>query len=121
MNLKLIDVGNESVAEVSDDGLVIKSVQDALELLATASYEQGATCVLLREQHLLPEFFELQTGLAGEILQKYTNYRMKLVIVGNFSGVQSNSLKAFILESNRGQQVAFMPTRAAALGHIASW
>jgi hypothetical protein len=121
MNLNLVEVGREKVAEVIAEGVVIGSVQDALDLLATAQFVEGATCLMLEQKNLLPEFFELKTGIAGEILQKYTNYRMKLLIVGDFAHIQSKSLKAFMLESNRGKQVAFMPDREAALAHIAAW
>ncbi len=121
MNLTLLKVGKESVAEVLEDGPIIRTAQDALDLLATVQYQEGATCLLVYENNLLPEFFELKTGVAGEILQKYTNYGMKLVIVGDFRRRESQSLRAFILESNRGKQVAFMPDREAALAHIAVW
>lgn len=121
MALNIVQVGKETVAEVVAEGVVMRTVQDALDLLATAQYAEGATCLMLYQKNLPPEFFELKTGLAGEILQKYTTYSMKLVIVGDFEGVESRSLKAFMLESNRGQQVAFMPNREAALAHVAAW
>lgn len=121
MNLNVAEVGQEKVAEVLTDKVVVRTPQDALDLLATAQYQYGATCLLLYEHQLTPNFFELRTGLAGEILQKYTNYGMKLVIVGDFVDVRSKSLRALVLESNRGRQVAFMPDRAAALGHVAAW
>ncbi len=31
-----------------------------------------------------PDFFRLSTGLAGEIVQKFVNYRFRLVIMGDF-------------------------------------
>ncbi len=121
MDLNVLDVGHEKVVDVLAEGQVVSSPRDALDLLATASYVHGASCVLLEQKHLPAEFFDLKTGLAGEILQKYTTYGMKLVIVGDFADVPSKSLRAFILESNRGKQVAFMPDREAAWAHIAAW
>ena len=121
MNLNVTRVGKETVAEVEADEPVVRTPQDALDLLATAQYGHEATCLLLYAHNLTPEFFDLKTGLAGDVLQKYTNYAMKLVVVGDFGSVQSKSLKAFILESNRGRQVAFVPDQAAALEHIAAW
>ncbi len=121
MNLNITRVGQETVAEVEAEEPVVRTPGDALELLATAQYQHEATCLMLREGHLTPEFFDLKTGLAGDVLQKYTNYKMKLVVIGDFGSVTSRSLQAFILESNRGRQVAFVPDRAAALAHIAAW
>lgn len=121
MELNTLDVGTEKVAEVVADSMVIGSVRDALDLLATAQHQEDATCVMILEKNLPAEFFDLKTGLAGEILQKYTTYRMKLVIIGDFAVVQSKSLQAFIRESNRGKQVAFVTTREEALRHITGW
>jgi hypothetical protein len=79
-----------------------------------AGYE-GASHVLLHEKNLMPEFFDLKSGVAGEILQKFTNYRMGLLVIGDFDKVESRSLRAFIEEANRGTQAAFVPSREAAL------
>lgn len=116
MNLNFIEVSGRKVAEMVSDDVVIDAVQDALDVMADAQY-QGADCLILHEKHLPAAFFDLKTGLAGEILQKYTNYRMKLVIIGVFA-FESESLKALMLESNRGRQVAFVPDRAAALAKL---
>ena len=37
--------------------------------------------LLLDESQLGEKFFDLRTGLAGEVLQKFTNYRVRLAIV----------------------------------------
>lgn len=37
--------------------------------------------LLLDEKQLGEKFFDLRTGLAGEVLQKFTNYRVRLAIV----------------------------------------
>ena len=54
----------------------------------------------------------------GEILQKFSNYRMRLAVVGDFAVHVSSSLKAFIAESNRGAQIAFVADREAALERL---
>lgn len=46
--------------------------------------------------------------MAGEILQKFSNYRMPLAIIGDFSGLDSKSLKDFIRESNKNKHVSFV-------------
>lgn len=114
MELRLIERGGGYVAEVVSDDIVFHSVQDALDTMAEAQY-QGAGTLIIYEKNLLPGFFDLRTGIAGEILQKYSNYRMKLAIVGDFGKVESASLKAFIAESNRGGQIAFVADRETAL------
>jgi hypothetical protein len=47
--------------------------------LFEASFD-GSTLLLL-EDDLGPAFFDLRTGLAGELLQKFVNFRIPLAIV----------------------------------------
>ena len=56
----------------------IRSVSDIPGALG-ASIKQGG--LVLTEADLCPEFFDLRTGLAGEVLQKFVNYRARLAIV----------------------------------------
>ncbi len=85
------------------------TVQDALDCMATASYEGSLGMIVPKE--CLPEaFFQLKTGFAGEVLQKFSNYRMMIAVAGDFSGYASRSLKDFIYESNKGRQVFFKAT-----------
>lgn len=55
-------------------------------------------------------FFNLRTGLAGEIMQKFVNYRMRLVVVGGISAhiATSTALRDLVSESNRGNQIWFV-------------
>lgn len=69
----------------------------------------------------LPEgFFDLSSGIAGEILQKFSNYRMMVGIVGDFTAVQSYALKCFIAECSRGRSVFFHASEADCIGAMAA-
>ncbi|RJE87501.1 DUF4180 domain-containing protein [Paenibacillus sp. 1011MAR3C5] len=114
MNLTIDAKGDSKVAILSGDGVVIVSVQDALDAIMNAHYLDCAK-VLIRKELIHEDFFELKTGLAGEILQKCTNYRTKLAIVGDFSGYNSKSLKDFIYECNHGQNFFFKATEKEGL------
>ena len=59
--------------------------------------------------NLHPDFFNLRTGLAGDILQKFSNYKVQLAIVGGFSKYQSKSFRDFIYESNKSKLIFFVP------------
>jgi hypothetical protein len=50
----------------------------------------------------------LKSGIAGEILQKFSTYNFRLAIVGTFSEVQSKSLRDFIYESNKYGRINFV-------------
>jgi hypothetical protein len=70
----------------------------------------GATTLAIPCDRLDPAFFDLRTGVAGEILQKFVNYRIRLVIVGRLpsSATSSAAFAALMRESNRGTQVRFI-------------
>ncbi len=108
MEIRVHHIGDKKIAEIISDGVLVSTVQDALDIMADASC-QDATNMILHEKNIVPDFFDLKTGLAGEILQKFSNYHMKLAIVGNFEKYQSKSLHAFMIESNRGSHICFVP------------
>ncbi len=61
------------------------------------------------------DFFDLKSGIAGEILQKFSNYLVRLAIVGDFSKYANKSLKDFIFESNKGGQINFVDSQLEAI------
>lgn len=65
-----------------------------------------------------PDFFIPSPGLAGESLQKYVNYAGKIAICGDFSGYTRKPLHDFILESNQGRDVFFVPTLQEAFDRL---
>jgi len=60
-------------------------------------------------------FFDLRTGVAGEVLRKFSNYRFRLAVIGDFTAHSSKSLRDFLYESNRGRLIFFKPDLTAAL------
>jgi len=76
------------------------------------------TAMVLRKEQIDEPFFRLSTGLAGEVLQKFVNYQMRLATVGDFSGYTSKPLRDFIHESNKGRHFFFAATREEALERL---
>jgi hypothetical protein len=70
--------------------------------------QHGTDLYLFGQFNICPEFYDLSTGLAGEVLQKCSNYRVKLAIVGGFSGVTGKRFRELMTESNRGSHVRFV-------------
>jgi len=95
------------IAELTDKNLVINDPQDFLDMIANLVMNDCSRMIIY-ETNLGKEFFDLKIKLAGEILQKCSNYRFKLAITGDFSRYPSKSLRDFIRESNRGNQVFFV-------------
>lgn len=101
------------VLMAAPDGPTVRSDGDALSLIVTAG-GQGAELVVLPIERLDEEFFELSTGLAGEIGQKFVNYRLRLAVLGDISDrtATSKSLREFVAETNRGRQLWFVADTA---------
>ena len=94
------------VAEVISDEIIIHNTENALDLLGNLYY-QGFDKIIIQEQNITPAFFDLKTKIAGDILQKFAQYRMSLAIIGHFSKFESKSLRDFIYESNNGKDIHF--------------
>ncbi|MFD1714300.1 DUF4180 domain-containing protein [Amnibacterium flavum] len=108
------DYGDLRVVFVDPDGPLISTGGQANDLIGDA-WGSEATVIAVPVERLDPAFFELRSGLAGEIAQKVVNYRLRLVVVGDTSvyEARSSALRDWIWESNRGTQVWFVPDRAA--------
>jgi hypothetical protein len=117
MEIKTHSIGNLRIAEIVSNEILISSVQDGLDLLGNL-YSLNFDGVILKELNITPDFFNLRTGIAGEILQKFSNYSILLAIVGDFAKYQSKSLDDFIRESNRGGQISFVDSVSDAIVHI---
>lgn len=114
MRIETHRIGQAKVAEIQAEGLVLTSVEDGLSLLGDLYY-QGFDKIILHEENIVPEFFDLKTKLAGEVLQKFVQYRIPLAVVGDFSKYTSKSLRDFIYECNQGRQVNFVQELSSAL------
>ena len=108
MKITSIKENNVEIAVVSSSEILITDVQSALDFMATVMYETGCDRIVLNKSALCEDFFNLKTKLAGDILQKYVNYHVKIAIVGDYSVYTSNSLKDFIYESNKGNNIFFL-------------
>lgn len=105
------------IAEYRPDAPLLNSPQDILDFMAL-SLQDNVQAHIISASSLCPDFFTLSSGLAGEILQKYSNYGLRLAIVGDWSQLKSRSLRDFITECNRGRQVFFVESREEALQRL---
>jgi hypothetical protein len=81
---------------------------------------RGASAVLLDAGACPREFFDLSTGLAGETLQKLTNYRIRLVAVVPDPSIYSVRFREFAGEAKRGRACRFFATREEAIDWLES-
>lgn len=110
MDFAMCDSDGFRAAALQGKGVLVASVQDALDMMA----ESGMHAIIVRDDQLAPEFFRLGSGLAGEVLQKFTNYGVRFAVVGDFSKYPGKPLRDFIRESNATGQILF----AADVGEV---
>jgi hypothetical protein len=110
-------INGAKIAEVISDNLVINNNQDGLELLINLYY-QDFDGIILHEKNITSTFFDLKSGIAGEILQKFSTYSVRLSIIGDFSKFNSDSLHDFIYESNKGRHISFVSSVSDAISKL---
>lgn len=103
------------VADAADCPLDTRRVKD---LMADAHQEEAAWLVAATDL-LPPTFFDLGSGVAGEILQATVTYQLPLAIVGPLPepAASSNAFAALVRESNRGRDHWF----ATSVEELADW
>ena len=109
MEIKIHTIDNRKIAEIISDNIVLQTVEDVVDLIGNMSY-QGFDKLIIHEENMISDFFELKNKIAGDILQKFSQYSMPLAIIGDFEKYESKSLNDFIFESNKGNQINFVTT-----------
>jgi hypothetical protein len=105
------------IAELTDESFVLKEAQDALDLIMSTGTHECSRFIIYKK-NLHDDFFNLSSGLAGDILQKFSNYRIKLAVIGDFSGFRSKNLNDFFRESNRVGHILFLTNVGEALTRL---
>lgn len=108
-----------NIAEIIADGIIIEDAEDGKDIMGNL-YFQGYDRIVIHQRNITPHFFDLKNGIAGEILQKFSNYRMRLAIVGDFNQLASKSINDFIYESNMFGRVNFVNSVSEALSKLAN-
>lgn len=104
MRTEIIDLKEANGAHFISDEVLVRNEQDALDLLG----EVDAQTIILHTHNFDPDFFDLSTRKLGDVLQKFTNYGIRMAVIGDFSVYPSVILPQFIAESNRHKQYIFV-------------
>jgi hypothetical protein len=118
MTITEVTENDVEIALVNSSEILITDIQSAVDLLAMVLFETHCSRMILNKEAICEDFFDLKTRLAGDVLQKFMNYQMKLAVVGDFSAYKSKSLKDFIYESNKGNSIFFLDNEKQALDKL---
>jgi Domain of unknown function (DUF4180) len=115
--IKFHETKNVVVAELIDEDFIITETQVILDIMGDC-ISNNCNRIIIKERNLHEDFFRLQTGFAGEILQKFSNYNFRLAIVGDFVKFKSQNLQDFMRESNKGRSIFFVNSFVDALNKL---
>jgi hypothetical protein len=106
------ELHGEQIFECAAEGKRLCSERDAIDLISAAS-EHRARFIMIPAARLDGDFFNLKTGIAGAMLQKFVTYEFRVAIVGEISAYlkESSALNDFVRECNRGTQLWFLENR----------
>jgi Domain of unknown function (DUF4180) len=76
--------------------------------------------LLFDDGALPPAFFDLRTGVAGDLLQKLANYRIRMAAVVPDPSAHGPRFRELADEANRGRQLRFAAIRADAIAWLES-
>lgn len=101
------------VLTVEPDTPTLRGEDDATELIGVA-FDEDASVVVVPADRVVPEFFALRTGVAGEVVRKFAMYTIRLVVLGDITAhlEASESFAAFVREINRGRDIWFLAGQA---------
>ncbi len=83
-------------------------------------FEHRTQALLIDRAALPTEFFDLRTGVAGELVQKLTQYDVRLACVVPDLDAQPERFQEFAREANRGNRVRIFGSRGDAISWLES-
>ena len=95
----------------ANSNIVIHSLKDIPDVMGQCF---GAEGLLITEAELSEDFFNLRTGIAGDLFQKCTNYHLKLAIVINDFAAHGERFSELIYEHRTHQTIRFFLLEAEA-------
>ncbi|MCY1060238.1 DUF4180 domain-containing protein [Nannocystis sp. SCPEA4] len=110
---QIVQLADATLLVLADVGPVLGTA-DAAQLIGDA-LGAGADTVVVPLARLHPEFLRLRTRIAGEFAQKFVNYRLRMVVLGDLEPAlaDSEALRDYVRESNRGDSVWFLADQSA--------
>jgi PadR family transcriptional regulator AphA len=113
MEYQLVMTNSESYLDCLPGEQRLESEADALDLVAACG-EHGTSRLMLHAENLTDDFYRLQSGLAGQVLLKFSNYRLKVAAVLTPELVNQGRFREMVLETNRGNQFRIFYDRSSA-------
>jgi hypothetical protein len=111
--VRIEEHGQMRVQFLDADGPVISTPEATSDLIGNA-WVENVSVIAVPVARLDPAFFDLPSGVAGELTQKFVNHQLKLAVIGDVSAAAASSLPLadYIWETNRGDHIWFFDDEA---------
>lgn len=100
MQYQVVEENGVKIIETLDGTGQIISEADALDLVAACG-ENGTNRLLIHAEALPEAFYNLRSGLAGDVLQKFVNYQIITAAVIPDALAQQGRFGEMVWEANR--------------------
>jgi hypothetical protein len=106
---QVLEIEGVRVLICAGDGVLLRGAADANDFLS-AAWSRRADLLVIPVERLGPDFLKLRSRVAGEVFQKFANYRLRCAIVGDITAALAGSaaLQDFVRETNAGTAVWFV-------------
>jgi DNA-binding PadR family transcriptional regulator len=100
MNYQIREIENKKYIELISTTENLSTENDALDLIALC-WEHDTHSLMIHYAALSEDFFRLKTKVAGNIIQKFTNYGVKAAVIIPQETIQKGRFKEMVTETNK--------------------
>ncbi|TVX94047.1 DUF4180 domain-containing protein [Paenibacillus agilis] len=101
MNYQIREIESKKYIELISTTEPLSTENDALDLIALC-WEHETNVLMIHYATLSEDFFKLKTKLAGNMIQKFTNYGIKATAIIPQETIQKGRFKEMAMETNKG-------------------
>lgn len=113
MNYRVREIENKKYIELISTTKPLSAENDALDLVALC-FEHETYALMIHYAALSEDFFKLKTKLAGNLIQKFINYNIKVVAIIPQEIIHNGRFKEMIVEANKGNHFRMYESKEGA-------
>lgn len=103
MNYKVVNIGSQKYIQCFPGKKCLETEHDAIDLVAACG-ENDTQWLMVFADNLSDDFYRLSSGVAGNILLKFSNYHIRVAAVLTPELVNQGRFREMVIETNRGNQ-----------------
>ncbi|AWP27654.1 PadR family transcriptional regulator AphA [Paenibacillus sp. LBL] len=113
MNYHIREIESKKYIELISSIEPLSTENDALDLISLC-WEHDTNAIMIYYAALSEDFFKLRTKLAGNMIQKFTNYGIKAAAIIPQETIQKGRFKEMAMETNKGNHFRLYESKEAA-------